>query len=195
MRIICVLIFSLIAPLGPSLAQIPSKDPVRAITQAFEVHEIVMVGDLHGNKREYDLLRKLIDSADFADKANDIVMEIGNASSQDAVDKYVADENVAFDQVQAAWRNSLLIGAASPVYEWLYSAVRDANRERPVNHRMRIVLCDPPIDWSKVHGFPDVEPFLSRQVSFCADVVKREVISNLDGHGAPTTNTKRASIS
>jgi hypothetical protein len=177
MKVFCALIFWLIVPLGPSVAQIRSEDPVRAITRAFEVHKIVMVGDLHGNKQEYELLRKLIGSADFADQANDIVMEIGNASSQDAVDKYVAGKNVPFDQVQTAWRNSLLIGAASPVYEWLYAAVRDANRERPVNHGMRIVLCDPPIDWSKVHGFPDVEPFLSRQVSFCADVVKREVIS------------------
>jgi hypothetical protein len=32
-----------------------------------------MVGDLHGNKQEYDLLQKLIGSADFADKANDIL--------------------------------------------------------------------------------------------------------------------------
>jgi hypothetical protein len=73
MRIICALIFWLIVPLDPSAAQIRSEDPVPAITKAFEVHEIVMVGDLHGNKQEYDLLQKLIGSADFADKANDIL--------------------------------------------------------------------------------------------------------------------------
>jgi hypothetical protein len=115
MKVFCALIFCLIVPLDPSAAQIRSEDPVRAITQAFEVHEIVMVGDLHGNKQGYELVRKLIGSADFADQANDIVMEIGNASSQDAVDKYVAGENVPFDQVQAAWRNSLLIDSLTAI--------------------------------------------------------------------------------
>jgi len=176
MRIICALTFSMIIPLGAITAQIRSEDPVRAITKAFDDHQIVMVGDLHGNKQEYELLRKLIASADLAEKANDIVMEVGNASFQGAVDKYVAGEDVPFDQVQSAWRNSLLIGAASPVYEWLYAAVRDANSERPANRRMRILLCDPPIDWSKVNGFLDVETFLSKKVAFCADAVTHEVI-------------------
>jgi hypothetical protein len=49
MKVFCALIFWLIVPLGPSVAQIRSEDPVRAITQAFEVHKIVMVGGLHGN--------------------------------------------------------------------------------------------------------------------------------------------------
>ena len=56
MRIIYALSSSLIVPLGPSAAQIRYEDPIRAITKAFATHEIVMVGDLHGNKQEYELL-------------------------------------------------------------------------------------------------------------------------------------------
>jgi hypothetical protein len=170
------LTFSIVIALGTTAAQIHSEDPVRAITKAFEDHEIVMIGDLHGNKQEYELLRQLIVSAEFTEKANDIVMEVGNALYQSAIDKYVSGEDAPYEQVQGAWRNSLLIGAASPVYEGLYAAIRDANRGRSANRRLRIVLCDPPVNWSKINGFLDIEPFLSRQVAFCADVVTREVI-------------------
>jgi hypothetical protein len=175
MKAFALMLSIVIAPCTTA-AQIQSEDPVRAITKAFDDHQIVMIGDLHGNKQEYELLRKLIASAEFAGKANDIVMEVGNASYQNAIDKYVSGEQVPYEQVQGAWRDSLLIGAASPVYEGLYAAVRETNRNRPTNRRLRIVLCDPPVNWTKINGFLDVEPFLSQQVTFCADVVKREVI-------------------
>ena len=119
-----------------------------AIIRAFDTHSIVMLGELHGNKQEYELLRGLVSSQEFADKVNDLVLEYGNALYQDVVDRYVAGENVPIDDVQKAWLNTTAIGPPSPIYGWLYEAVREANGKR--HQKLRIVLGDVYVNWNRV---------------------------------------------
>ena len=88
------------------------ENATAAALHAFETHDIVMFGEIHGNKQEYEWLRSLVATPEFADPVDDIVMEFGNSLYQRSVDRYVAGENVPFEQVQKAWRN--MVGAAGP---------------------------------------------------------------------------------
>src|ERR1700760_4069176 len=68
-----------------------------AVLKAFDSHDIVMLGEIHGNEQEYEWLRTLIETTEFADRVDDIVMEFGNALYQQAVDRYVGGEDVPLE--------------------------------------------------------------------------------------------------
>jgi hypothetical protein len=157
--------------------EIKPEDAMRAIIRAFENHAIVMLGEVHGNKQEYEFLRSLVASPDFEDRVDDVVLEYGNSLYQDTVDRYVTGERVPIEEVQKAWRNTTAIGAPSPVYGWLYQAVLEANRKRSKGHRMRIVLGDVYVTWDQVKTREDLGPFVANRDPYYATVVKEQVIS------------------
>lgn len=148
-----------------------------AIIRAFDTHQIVMLGEIHANREEYEWLRTLVSTPEFADRVDDIVLEFGNSLYQKSVDRYVAGEDIALDQVQKAWRNLIgAIGPVSPVYPSLYQAVREANLKRRGKHQMRIVLGDPYGDWEKIKDREDLGPYLANRDQWYAQVVKDEVL-------------------
>jgi hypothetical protein len=136
-----------------------------------------MFGEVHANKQEYEFLRRLVSSPQFADKVDDIVVEYGNSLYQQSVDRYVAGEDVPIEEVQKAWRNTMALGPVSPVYPSLYEAVRRANRMRPGKRHLRILLGDPYINWDNVKSREDVGPYLAHRDEFYARVVKEEVLA------------------
>jgi len=146
-----------------------------AIIEAFNSHSIVMLGELHANKQEYELLKGLVTSQDFVEKVDDLVLEYGNALYQDIVDRYIAGEDVPTDSVQRAWRNTTAIGAPSPIYGWLYEAVREANRKR--TRKLRIVLGDVYVNWNRVKDREALGPFVANRDPFYASVVREQVIT------------------
>ena len=177
MKRLCLLVLS--ASISAAQGQDPIKpeDATRAIIRAFDSHSIVMLGEVHGNKQEYEFLRKLVASPDFEDRVDDLVLEYGNSLYQEIVDRYVAGEEVPIEEVQKAWRNTTAIGPPSPVYAWLYEAVREVNRKRPQGHRLRIVLGDVYVNWDQVKTREDLGPFVANRDPFYATVVKEQVIA------------------
>jgi hypothetical protein len=154
----------------------PAQEPAeKAITDAFKNHSIVMLGELHGNKQEYEVLRSLVESRVFTDEVDDLVLEYGNALYQDVVDRYIGGEDVPLDEVSNAWRNTTAIGAPSPIYGWLYAAVREANRKR--TRKLRIVLGDVYVNWNRVKDREDLGPYVANRDPFYARVVKEQVIT------------------
>jgi hypothetical protein len=130
MRFPRLLLFSLLVLGSICTAQREPKteDATAAVLHAFETHNIVMFGEKHGNKQEYEWLRSLVSTPEFADKVDDVVMEFGNSLYQKSVDRYIAGEDVPLEQVQRAWRNTVGgVGPPSPVYASLYQAVREIN--------------------------------------------------------------------
>jgi hypothetical protein len=160
-----------------SAQDVKPLDATRTIIQAFDTHSIVMFGEVHANKQEYEFLRALVSSPQFADKVDDIVVEYGNSLYQKAVDRYIAGEDVPIEEVQKAWRNTMALGAVSPVYPSLYEAVRQVNRQRPGKHQIRILLGDPYINWDSVKSREDVGPYLAHRDEFYASVAKDEVLA------------------
>ena len=157
--------------------QIKPEDATQAIIRAFESHSIVMIGEVHGNKQEYEFLCSLIASPGFEDRVDDLVLEYGNSLYQDIVDRYVTGDRVPIEEVRKAWRNTTAIGPPSPVYSWLYQAAREANQNRPEGRRLRIVLGDVYIDWGQVKTREDLGPFVANRDPYYAGVVKDQVIS------------------
>ena len=149
-----------------------------AILQAFRSHDIVMLGEAHGNKQEYEWLRALIATPEFADQVDDIVMEFGNSLYQKTVDRYVSGEDVPLEEVQGAWRDTVAsVGPPSPVYESLYRAVRETNLKRKGRHQVRVLCGDPNIDWKQVKDAKDILPYLKTRDQSYARVVETEVIA------------------
>ena len=154
------------------------QDATAAVLQAFDSHDVVIIGEWHGDKQEHEWLRRLVSTPEFADRVDDIVMEFGNSLYQKSVDRYISGENVPLEQVQKAWRNTVgSIGAPSPVYALLYQTVREANQKRGGKHQMRIVCGNPYIDWEKVKDREDGGPYLDNRDQWYAQVVKNEVLA------------------
>ena len=149
-----------------------------AVVNAFETHDIVMLGEIHGNKQLYAWLRSLVATPEFADRVDDIVMEFGNSLYQKSVDRYVSGEDVPLEQVQKAWLNTVgAVGPPSPVTASLYQAVREENLKRRGKHQMRILCGDPYIDWGKVKEMEDIAPYLANRDQWFTQVVKNEVLA------------------
>jgi hypothetical protein len=154
------------------------ENATAAVLRVFETHDIVMFGEIHGNKQEYEWLRSLVATPEFADRVDDIVIEFGNSLYQKSVDRYVSGEDVPLEQVQRAWRNLVgAIGPPSPVYASFYQTVRETNLKRRGKHQMRIVCGDPYIDWDKVKDREDIAPYLGNRDQWYTQVVKDEVLA------------------
>jgi hypothetical protein len=69
------------------------------------------------------------------------------------------------------------LGPVSPVYGEFYRAVRAENRRLPKQRRLRVLLGDPPIDWSHVRRREDVAFFLPFRDEFYASVVRYQVLA------------------
>jgi hypothetical protein len=180
-RIRCFILFASILLIHNAISgaqDIPKPENATvAMLRAFKTHNIVMLGETHDNKQLYEWLSTLVATPEFADQVDDIVMEMGNSLYQKSVDRYVSGEDVPLEQVQKAWRNTMVSGPQSPVYAWFYRAVREANMKRRGKHQMRILCGDPYIDWEKVKVSQDINPFLSHRDDWYAQVVRDEVIA------------------
>jgi hypothetical protein len=166
-----------LASLCPAQADRSPKNATAVVLQAFETHDIVMLGEIHNNKQEYEWLQSLVSNPEFADRVDDIVMEIGNSLYQKSVDRYIAGDAVPIEQVQRAWRSTLGLGPPPPIYADLYKTVRETNMRRHGNHQMRVLCGDPYIDWNKVKTKDAIGPFLGHRDQWYAQVVKDEVLA------------------
>ncbi len=136
-----------------------------------------MLGEIHNNKQEYEWLQSLVANPEFADRVDDVVMELGNSLYQKSVDRYIAGEAVPIEEVQRAWRNTLGLGPPPPIYGDLYKTVRETNMRRHGKHQMRVLCGDPYIDWDKVKTKDDIGLFLGHRDQWYAQVVKDEVLA------------------
>lgn len=162
-----------------SQGQVKPQDATQAMIQAISSHQIVMFGETHGNKQEYEWLCRLVKTPAFADRVDDIVVEFGNSLYQKTVDHYIAGEDIPQAQVEKAWRNMIgAVGPISPAYGWFYQAVRESNLERHDGHKIRLLLGDPYGDWSQIHNAADLGPYLGHRDQWYADVVKEEVLAH-----------------
>lgn len=122
-------------------AQDPQPKPLNAtaaVLRAFDSHDIVMFGEAHGCKQEYEWLDELVGTPEFADRMDDIVVEFGNSLYQELVDGYVAGDDVTSPFTVAPmrltsgrfrWKTQLmyLLGCAYYMEWW-----RTSEKLRPV---------------------------------------------------------------
>jgi hypothetical protein len=147
------------------------------IAKQFDEHPLVMIGELHRWEQLHAFMREMIRNPEFVCRADDIVVEFGNSRLQELADNYAAGGNVNDAQLQSLWREtSVPLTWNSPVYRQFYETVREINQRHLCSHPVRIVLADPPLDWSKIKTAKDYAPWADRDGSY-ADVVEREVLA------------------
>ncbi len=161
-----------------SVAQAATVSSVNAsMGKQFDQHPLLMIGELHRNGQLHAFLRQLIRDPAFICRVDDIVVEFGNARLQAIIDTYIAGGDVPDTQLRSVWRDTtVLLVWNSPVYRQFYEAVRDINQKHVCPHPIRVVLGDPPIDWSTVKTEKDYEKFSDRDGYF-ATVVDQQVLA------------------
>ncbi|HEY6314207.1 MAG TPA: hypothetical protein VIY52_25890 [Streptosporangiaceae bacterium] len=150
-----------------------------AILTAFRTSRVVGLAEAHQLQEHHDLLQTLISDPRLPGMVDDIVVEFGNGLYQDTIDAFVLDgQPVADADLRLVWRNtseSPVMTWDAPVYEQFFRRVRAVNWTLPPEKRIRVLLGDPPIDWSKVTSRSQI-PFGQRD-THAASVVEQQVLA------------------
>lgn len=150
---------------------------IAELAKQFDRHPLIFIGEWHRNAQQHVFLRELIRDPVFICRADDIVIEFGNARLQDVADTYASGGSVTEAQLQSMYRETEVpFTWNSPVYRQFYETVREVNEKHLCAHPVRLLLGDPPIDWSRVKTPEDFKPFEDRD-GFFASVVEREVLA------------------
>jgi hypothetical protein len=187
-RFIGVLAFVLAA--GVVAAQRADREPVPfapidAVLDQFRTHHLVALGEgRHNNEQAHAFRLALIRDPRFADTVNDIVVEFGNSRYQPEMDRFVRGEQVPDDVLRHVWQDTTQPTPVwdVPIYEEFFRAVRTVNGGRPAARHLRVLLGDPPIDWSQMHERTDMGRWLANRDAsdrdrYPAAIVQREVLA------------------
>ncbi|MFC5828848.1 hypothetical protein [Nonomuraea insulae] len=165
--------------LGTPPAAATRGDLADVVHTAFRKHRLVAIGEVHGLQDHHDALRALLADPRLPSVVDDVVVEFGNARHQATMDRFIAGMPVENAELRKAWRDttqSPLGTWDAPVYEQFFHTIRAINQTLPAAGRVRVLLGDPPIDWSAVTSREELTPFLVRRDSHAASVVEKEVI-------------------
>jgi len=165
---------------GQAVVPAVPTEPIAALIDAFRTHSVVAFGEgAHGNDQSKAFRLALLDNARFQAIVNDIVVEGASASYQEVADKFVSGGDVSEAAVRAAWENSTQtqLTLTGPGTTAFVRAVRTMNARLPRQRQLRVLLGDPPIDWSLIHSYDDYVKVLALRDSFPADLIRREVLA------------------
>jgi hypothetical protein len=163
-------------PPNPKGSDPRPADAQTAILAAFDKYDVV-AGLGVTNKDTDDLILALIRNPAFAAKVNDIAVECSNSLYQPILDRYIAGDDVPLSAVRPVWRNTTQPSCGfSAFYEELFPLVRRINGMLPPERRLRMLACDPPIDWSRITKPDDARPFQARDRNIAA-VLESEVLA------------------
>ena len=112
----------------------------------------VGIGEWYSLQSHFDALTPLLTDPRLPEVVDDIVVEFGNALYQDTIDRFIAGQPVDNAGLRPVWRKttqSPLETYDEPVYEQFFRTVRAVNWRLPAGKQIRVLLGDPPIDWSK----------------------------------------------
>ena len=139
------------------------------------------LSDDHGLAQEEDFYVSLIRDPRFAREVGNVVVEFGNASQQQTIDRYVKGEDLPYAELRKVWGDTSYVGWFPTVtalgYLNFYAAVRAVNAKLPVGARIHVWLGGQPVDWSKIKTKEDLAKAVSGQADqFTADLIEREIL-------------------
>ncbi len=158
----------------------PALEPMPAIIgllELFATHPLVALGEMHGLQDEADFITALLHHPSFPATVQVIVVEFGNARYQSVIDHFIAGEPVAARDLRPVWRDIFGLGFDAPIYEQFFRTVRAINRTLPPAQRLRVLLGDPPVDWSQITQKADIWPWLGQRDAHYAGVVETQVLA------------------
>ncbi|MGW2217465.1 hypothetical protein ACWCSD_20965 [Nonomuraea sp. NPDC001684] len=160
--------------------EVSARGLTQAVLSAFEHHRLVAVGESHGQQEHGDAQQMLLTDPRLPDVVDDIVVEFGNALYQPVIDRFVAGAAVEDHVLRQVWRNTTQSPGGTgdqPIREQFFRTVRAVNWTLPAARRIRVLLGDPPIDWSRITTQDQVDGFLAQRDTHMASLVRREVLA------------------
>ena len=145
---------------------------------AFQSHSIVGVADWHGLAQEEDFYVDLIRDPRFAEEVGNVVVEFGGAAQQDTIDRYLAGEDIPYEQLRRVWTDTVgwIPTVTALGYVNFFAQVRAVNEGLPLSERIHIWLGEPPIDWSKVKTSADLTQ-TSQRDRYPAELIKSQILA------------------
>ena len=178
---VCVLAFDvrIVGQAGQKPAV--AEQAVSAIARLFDDYQLVGLGEgPHNNEAGHAFRMALLRDVAFADRVNDIVVEFGNARYQALLDRFViGDESIPISQLRDLWQDTAVPSTIwdKPMYYDFLAAVREVNKNRPLPRKIRVLLGDPPIDWSTIKTADDINRNYPLRGPHAAEVIRREILA------------------
>jgi hypothetical protein len=156
------------------------KSAVDGVLDLFKKRLVVALGDAHGMAQEEAFYSAVVRDPRFADEVGNVVVEFGDAAWQSTIDRYVAGEDVPFTELRRVWTDTAGAGLPKdPVYLGdinFFADVRAANLKLAPEHRIKVWLGDPKIDWSGIHSFQDFQPYLRQRDDNIFRIISEEIL-------------------
>jgi len=105
-------------------------------------------------------------------------VEFGGEASQGIIDRYVAGEDVPLKELRRVWTQTAgwVPGPTFLGYIDLFANVRAANRGLAPEHRIKVWLGEPKVDWSQIETFQDILPFLLQRDDNYFRIIRDEIL-------------------
>ncbi len=176
-RDLCVGVIACVQVVFAQPAEVTPLPAIPYIIAAFDHYPLVAVSEMHGSRETMAFLAAVIRQPGFAGKVTDIVVEFGNARYQSLIDRYIGGESVRDSDLRQVWENTTQISGvwSSPIYRAFFADMRAFNATLPMPKRVRVLLGDPPIDWSAVTS-PADEDMNDWRDAHLAWLIEQEVI-------------------
>ena len=186
--IICGILFILILAGYPVISRAEQNDtvplakpvdPIDTIIKAFKTYNVVALDEgHHTNIPGHEFRLALLHDPRFPEVVNDIVVECGNSLYQEIMDRFIKGEEVTYDELRPVWEKTTVTNGiwSRPIYYEFFCAVRDLNATLPEDHKIRILLGDPPVDRENQSDEEYME-LASQRDSYPAALIEREVIA------------------
>jgi hypothetical protein len=162
------------APAGRTLAD--------TVLAAFKTHRLVGLGEAHQLQNHHDALTVLLTDPRLPAVVDDIVVEFGNALYQDTIDRFISGQPVDNADLRLVWRNTTQSAHQTwdaPVYEQFFRTVRAVNAPLPPARQIRVLLGDPPLDWSTITSFHQLRASAGPQrATHPASVIAKQVLAS-----------------
>ena len=156
----------------------PAQPAIDQLLDAWKSHRIVAIAEVHRGVEDKRFLAQLVGHPGFSKIVDDVVIEFGTARYQSTLDRYINGDEVPLEEVRKVWADTTVVNGLwdAPIYAEFLAAVRDSNKRLPKARRVRVLACDPPIDWTRVASIADAKPNLDRE-GHCTALIEREVIA------------------
>lgn len=155
------------------------KPGVDGVLSLFASTPVVAIGEgAHHLQDTWDFLAVLMRHPGFR-AVDAVVVELGNSRYQAVADAYVSGELVRQSDLRRIWRDTTQSPNATgdfPALARVFSLARAINQYGDRPRPLRVLLPDPPIDWSSVTGQDDLFALIMRRDQNWADVITREVL-------------------
>lgn len=168
---------------APSLQAAPAPEPlvksaVDGVLDLFKQKSVVVLGDSHGLAQEEVFYSTLVRDPRFVEQVANVVVEFGGSAAQDIIDRYVNGENVPFAELRHVWTDvaGWLPGPFNLGYINFFANVRAANLKLSTEHRIKVWLGDPAVDWTKINSFQDIQPYVSRRDESIFRIISDEIL-------------------